>query len=114
MKLNRTRSASLKAILLDQMIFYLNIQIKLLTLKMLLNLERLTIYLVLLVKILFFKSLNKNILKNLEEDNGYCGDILKVGQPKGATFSLDQVVGASMFHKTIMENFPETKDILDI
>jgi hypothetical protein len=23
------------------------------------------------------------------------------------------VVGASMFHKTIMENFPETKNILD-
>jgi hypothetical protein len=61
----------------------------------------------------FFKRLDNNILKNLEKGNGYFGNILKGRQPKGAIFPLDEVVGASMFHNTIMENFPETKAIFD-
>ncbi|KAJ3615992.1 hypothetical protein Zmor_012137 [Zophobas morio] len=61
----------------------------------------------------FFEKLNENILKNLEKDNGYYGSILKGEQPIGALFPLDDVVGSNVFHKTLIECVPETRDMLN-
>jgi hypothetical protein len=61
----------------------------------------------------FFIKINDNILEKLEENNGYFGSILQGKQPDGALFPLKEVVGADIFHKTVIQHLPKTSAFLE-
>jgi hypothetical protein len=61
----------------------------------------------------FFIKINDNILEKLEENNGYFGSILQGKQPDGALFPLKDVVGADIFHKTVIQHLPKTSAFLE-